>query len=181
MTYTIEFDRKSVRRYYDEVHNAAVDKALPSTLNRALAKTKTRVKRRIAQKTGVPQKQITGLIRERKASRNNFQASMTIRANTPNAIRFGAKEQRRALSHRSFRKVIKNKTGFIGNSGRTAFRREPSAKRLPIRPVYGPNVARAFGAPKNMAVYQRFARNVMRKEFEARLEFFLKRVKRKRG
>ena len=179
--YTIEFDQRSVKRYYDQVHNAAVDKALPSALNRALGLTKTRVKRRIAQKTGVAQKQITGLIRERKASRNSLQASMTIRAKTPNAIRFGAKEQRRALSHRSFRKVIKNKTGFIGNSGRTAFRREPSAKRLPIRPVYGPNVARAFGAPKNMAVYQRFARIVLAREFNKRLEDFSKQIKRKRG
>ena len=181
MSVTIEFDQRSVQRYYDDVHNAAVKKALPSTLNRTLAKTKTRVKRRISQKTGVAQKQITSLIRERKASRASLSASMSIRARTPNAIRFNAKETRGGLSHRSFKKRIKNKTGFIGNSGRTAFRREPNAKRLPIRPVYGPNVARAFGAPKNMAVYQRYARIIMAKEYEARYKFFASRIKRKRG
>lgn len=178
--YTIRFDKRSVTKYYDAVHNAAVTKALPSTINRSIAKVKTRVVRRIAQKTGVAQKQIRSLIRERKATRTSFVGSISIRAKTPNAIRFGAKEQRKALSHRSFRKTIKTKTGFIGNSGRTAFRREPSAKRLPIRPVYGPNVGRAFGAPKNMAVYQRLARIIMKQEFEARLKFFLSRVKRKR-
>ena len=179
--FEVEFDTRDLFKYYDDVHNAAVNKALPSAINRTINKTKTRVKKRISQKTGVVQKNIAELIKIRKASRTSQIGSLSIRSRTPNAIRFGAKEQKKALSHRSFRKTIKNKTGFIGNSGRTAFRREPSAKRLPIRPVYGPNVARAFGAPKNMAVYQRFARNVLRNEYNARLEFFLSRVKRRRN
>lgn len=179
--FEIEFDTRDVLKYYDSVHNAAVIKAMPSAINRTVAKTKTRVKRRISQKTGVPQKGISELIKTRKASRSMLVGSISIRSRTPNAIRFGAKEQRKALSHRSFRKTIKNKTGFIGNKGRTAFRREPSAKRLPIRPVYGPNVARAFGAPKNMAVYKRYARNVLRNEYSTRLAFFLSKVKRRRS
>ena len=179
--FEVEFDTRDLFKYYDDVHNAAVNKALPSALNRTRDKTKTRVKKRISQKTGAIQKNIESLITLGKADRNNLQASISIRGRTPNAIRFGAKEQKKGLKHSSFKKQILNKTGFIGNSGRTAFRREPSAKRLPIRPVYGPNVARAFGAPKNMAVYQRFARNVLRNEYNARLEFFLSRVKRRRN
>lgn len=180
MRVTIEFDQRSVQRYYDDVHNAAVKKALPSTLNRTLAKTKTRVKRRISQKTGVAQKQITSLIRERKASRASLSASMSIRARTPNAIRFNGKKTKKAFVHTAFKKRIINKRGFIVRDS-FALKRKTTARDSKLESIYGPNVARAFGAPKNMAVYQRYARIIMAKEYEARYKFFASRIKRKRG
>lgn len=178
MHVTVTFDSRRGRRWLDQIHKMAVKKATPSTINRSLSKLKTRVKRRISQKTGVSQKSISDLITIQKASANHPVGKMTIRDRTPNAIRFGARETRKHLSVRTFRKRQTIKTGFIGNAGRTAFRREPGAKRLPIRPVYGPNVARAFGAPKNMAVYKRYARITMNKEFEGRYNYFRSRLRR---
>lgn len=177
MSVQIVFDDRSVKRFLDDVHNAAVKKALPSTLNRTIAKVKTRVKRRISRTTGVPQKQITDLVHIGKASAQRPSASMSIRARTPNAIRFGARETKKHLTVKTFKKRQSIKTGFIGNAGRTAFRREENAKRLPIRPVFGPNVARAFGAPKNMKVYKRYARIVLNQEFEARYAYFADRIR----
>lgn len=182
MSVQIVFDDKKLKRFLDDVHNAAVKKALPSTLNRTIAKLRTRVKRRISQKTGVPQKQINDLIRVGKASPVRLQASLSIRSRTPNAIRFGARETKKHLTVRTFKKRQNIKTGFIGNKGRTAFRRQEGAKRLPIRPVFGPNVARAFGARKNMKTYQRYARIVLSKEFDARYQYFAQRIRsRQRG
>jgi len=177
MSVQIDFNSRNVERFLDDVHNAAIKKALPSTLNRTISKLRTRVKRRISQKTGVAQKQIQDLIRIGKAFPQRPVASLSIRAKTPNAIRFGAKETKKHLTVRTFRKRQSIKTGFIGNSGRTAFRREKGAKRLPIRAVYGPNVARAFGARKNMRVYQRFARIILNKEFEARYKHFANQIR----
>jgi len=177
MPVDIVFDDKKLKRFLDDVHNTAVKKALPSAMNRTISKLRTRVKRRISQKTGVTQKNINDLIRVGKASPIRTQASLSIRDKTPNAIRFGARETKKHLTVRTFKKRQSIKTGFIGNSGRTAFRREPNAKRLPIRPVYGPNIARAFGAPKNMRVYRLFARIVLNKEFGARYEHFAKSIR----
>ena len=177
--FEIEFDTRDLFKYYDDVHNAAVNKAVSSSINRTLSKLRTRIKRRISQSTGVPQKNITQFMKVRKAGGPRPQGSISISGRTPNAIHFNAKEQKKALSHRSFRKTIKTKTGFIAKG--KALRRKPNSKRLPVRPVYGPNIARAFGAPKNMVVYKRFARNVLRNEYNARLEFFLSRVKRRRN
>ena len=180
MSVTVEFNAPRAKRFFDDVHKAATKKALPSTLNRTGQKVKTRVKRRISQKTGVSQKAIQDLIRIRKASAISPVFALSIRGRTPNAIRFGAKETKKHLTVRTFRKTQQIKTGFIGNKGRTAFKREENAKRLPIRPVYGPNVKRAFGAKKNMAVYKRYARIVINQEFQKRYEFFASRIKRKR-
>lgn len=171
----VVFDPAKLNRFLEDVHNAAAKQALPSSMNRSVTKLRTRVRRRISQQTGVKQKDINSLFLLRKASRNYLFASLGLRARTPNAIRFGARETKKHLSVRTFRKQQKIKTGFIGNQGRTAFKREGKG-RLPIRPVFGPNVARAYGAPKHRRVYTRYLRAVFSKEFDARYAYFAKRI-----
>lgn len=179
MSVNVEFDTRNLYRFLDDVHNAAAKKALPSASNRAMSKLATRVRRRISQQTGVKQKDIKDLARIKKSTPVSPSASFSIRARTPNAIRFGAKETKKHLTVRTFRKRQNIKTGFIGNQGRTAFKRKGEG-RLPIRPVFGPNVARAFGAPKHMRTYQRYLRAMVSKEFHARYDYFASRLSSRR-
>ena len=169
------FDDRNLKRFLDDVHNTIVAKALPSTLNRTMTKFRTQVKRQLSRRTGIKQKDINDLSRITKASRARSYASYTLRSRTPNAIRFNARETKTGLKSRMYRKTVVNTKGFIGNSGATAFRRT-GTKRLPIEPVYGPNVARALGSKVARRASAIFINKTLSDEFSARYKFFASRI-----
>ena len=173
MQVSVSFDSRGAKRWLDDVHNAAVEKALPSAINKSVNKVYTRVVRKTSQSTGVQQKQIRAVMIKRKANRSLVRASISARTRTPNLIGFNARQTKRGLKAKAWRKTITIHNGFIGNSGRTAFKRTTSA-RLPIKPLRGPNVSRAFNS--KLPVYQRYASIILPTEFDKAFRFYASKL-----
>lgn len=179
MSVTIEFDARQVRRFFDDVHRVATKKAMPSTLNKTRDKTMTYLRKDMKSKFGIQARVINSRTKKKKATVSSQVATITMFGRTPNAIRFNPKVTKTGLSHGAFGKRKNVKGGFIGNQGRTAFKRVGDS-RIPIEPIYGRNPKRAFGAEKNMNRYQRFARQEMGIIFQRQYDFFAARIRRNR-
>lgn len=174
----IQLDTRKVRRFLDDIHNNAVEKAIAPALNRAIKKVNTQVVRRIAKRSGMLQKDVKSLLPLQLAPRGGKTAAITTKRNyrTPNLIRFKAKETSKHLSAKAFGRTLKYPKGFIGNQGRTAFKRTGKTAH-PIEALYGSNPVRAFGSDQHLPVFVRYARVVLPIEYNRALAFYLSRIR----
>ena len=136
MSFTVEFDTRAVNKFFDDVHNAAVRKAMPSTLNKTRNKTMTYVRKDMKSKFGITAKTINDRAKKKNANASSLVATITMFGRTPNAINFNPKVTKKGVSHGAFGRRRNVKGAFIGNQGRTVFKRVGN-DRLPIEPVYG--------------------------------------------
>lgn len=178
MSIAVEFDARSARRFFDEVHNTAIKKAMPSTLNKTRDKTMTHVRKDMKAKFGIQARVINSRTKKKNANASSLVATITMFGRTPNAKNFNPKKTKIGISHGAFGKRKNVKGAFQISNG--AVLKRVGSSRLPIEPVYGRNPKRAFGADKNMNRYQRFARKEIGAVFERQYKFFASRIKRKR-
>lgn len=178
MGFTVEFDSRSAKRFFDDVHNAAVKKAMPSTLNKTRDKTMTFLRKDMNSKFGIKAGVVNSRTKKEEAKASSLVATIEMYGRTPNVKSFSTKKTKIGISHGAFGKRKNVKGAFFHPNG--AVLKRTGKSRLPIEPVYGRNPKRAFGANKNMSRYQRFARANIGDIFENQYKFFASRIRRKK-
>lgn len=143
-----------VKRYLSQVRADIRDKALQAGINKTGAKAKTEMVRAISSEYVIKQSDIRARLRLQRAARGNLTAVLDPfasrrRGRSLNLIRFvegrvtlaEGRRRRQAGTLNQLRFQIKRGGGrktvpgaFIGNRGRTVFRRIGTA-RLPIEPI----------------------------------------------
>lgn len=158
---------------------AAVIKAAARALTRTADQVRGAAVKEIARETGLKQKDVRVALKRVRAKPTNLIAAVIATGRAVNLIRFT--RQTRAQAQRAGG-VIANAWGkkrlyrstFIGNVGRTVFRRT-GAGRLPITAVHGPSIPREMAREK----VSKFLRQVVRTRwpinFAADLRFFLRK------
>jgi hypothetical protein len=123
-----------------------IDAAASRALNRAASSVRSVAVKELAKATGIrPQAAIREKLRMRKATPRYLIAEVGAVAYTPNLARFSARQTKRGISANAWAKRKIYRGTFLGNQGRTAFKRT-GAGRLPIEPVHGPRMHREFAA-----------------------------------
>lgn len=121
-----------------------INLAASRALNRAITSVRSVATKELSKATGIrPQSAVRERLPIRKASPNKLIAEVGVEAYTPNLARFTARETRRGLSAAAWNKRKVYPRVFLGNQGRTAFKRVGKA-RLPIKAVHGPRLHKAF-------------------------------------
>lgn len=142
---SVKRDVSSVRAQFASL-GRQLDRAAARALNRAAQAARTVAVRQISRDTGIrPQKAVRDRLPLRQAHQNRLIAEIGAQAYTPNLARFQARQTKKGVSAAAWGKRKTYRGTFIANQGRTVFKREGKA-RLPIKPVHGPRLAKAFVA-----------------------------------
>ena len=155
------------------LQDGMASKVLARSLNRTMDIAKTAMSKEIRTEYNLSAAYVRDRLRVRRAFARSGQFSLSAeliggdgKRRSANVIAFGARKAPEGVSvliRKGSRKVIKG--AFIGNKGRTAFRRTGRA-RLPIEPVRTIDVAQMFNARRiNAAVVA-----AMRQRFPAIFE-----------
>lgn len=153
---TITDDFPQLASKLDTLKREVADRALASTLNKAADQGKTQAVREIAQRYAVKVGYARERVQIRRASfrRGRFEMEVEIRAGNgrkraANVIAFGARENKAGVAVKIRRDGPRRTIvgAFIGNKGRTVFRRTGD-KRLPIEPVQTIDIPQMFNARK---------------------------------
>ena len=121
-----------------------INLAAARAINRALTTVRSVATKEIVKRTGIkPQRAVRDRLHIRKATPNRLIGEVGAERYTPNLARFGARQTKRGVSATAWSKRKVYPRTFIGNQGRTVFKRL-GANRLPIRPVWGPRMHMAF-------------------------------------
>ncbi len=128
---------KEVSKTMSKLDRQVIPKATVTALNRSKDRMYTKVVRELAKATGIKQKELRQLMLKFKATYASREAGFTVRGKAPNLIRFNARQTKKGVSATAWGKRRVYAGSFIGNDGRTVFARK-SAKRLPIKSLYGP-------------------------------------------
>ena len=121
----------------------AIDAATVRGLDRTAVSARKSAMKEIREKTGLPPKFLRERLTIKRASVGNLTAEIRAAKGAPNLARFNARQVKAGVSANAWnvRKVYKG--AFLGNGGRTAFARTSKA-RLPLKPLRGPSVPKAF-------------------------------------
>lgn len=148
MRMKIQFDLKAARRLVSREAKKAIDAAGVRSINEVVRMASTKEVRELSQEVGSAQKGIRAKMRILKATRSKMVATLVGRGETPNLIRFDAKKTKAGVSAKVWaggrRRTFRG--AFIGNQGRTVFRRTGQGRG--IEPVHGPSVGRAWARKK---------------------------------
>jgi len=139
---SIKVDLRDVNKLFDELPNVT-RKATVAALNRVATTARAEAVRGIAAETGLKQKDIRDHLAIRKADRFTLVAEIQAKPWSPNLIRYQARPTKRGVSAAPWKHRRIFKGTFIGNQGRTVFKRVGKA-RLPIKALHGPSVPREF-------------------------------------
>ena len=153
MRIIVETDFADVQRKLDLLQSDIAIKVAARSINRAIEQARTQMSREITREYVIDSRFVKDRLRIRRATFRqgmlNIEASLgaNSKPRSANLIRFGARQVKGGVSVKirraGGRKVIQG--AFIGNKGRTVFRRV-GAKRLPIVPVQTINVPSMFNA-----------------------------------
>ena len=196
MQITIQTEFPAIAKRLAQLESSVRDKALASTLNKTIAQAKTRMQREIVREYNVTPAYVRERLQVRRAtaaaSRLKLQAELVGgngKKRSANLIRFLersvslAQARRRAKDGtlRQLRFKVRRSGGpqtiagaFIGNRGRTVFRRV-GKERLPIKAVSTIDVPQMFNQRRiNAAVVQSMRENFTR-IFDAEAAFYVAR------
>lgn len=196
MQITIQTEFPAIAKRLAQLESSVRDKALASTLNKTIAQAKTRMQREIVREYNVTPAYVRERLQVRRAtaaaSRLKLQAELVGgngKKRSANLIRFLersvslAQARRRAKDGtlRQLRFRVRRSGGpqtiagaFIGNRGRTVFRRV-GKERLPIKAVSTIDVPQMFNQRRiNAAVVQSMRENFAR-IFDAEAAFYVAR------
>ncbi len=153
-----------------------VEKAATRSLNRTNDQVATIARRLIAKDMGVSIKTVRAGMSKVKARRSLLTATTIAKDKPLNLIRFKSRQTKRGVSASAWgrRKVYKGT--FIGNQGRTVFRRT-SKLRLPIKPVWGPSIPAVMLQDAIVKAMAEHARNQWQKNFARDMQFYLDRTR----
>lgn len=176
VTINVKHDLKRTLKSLNDQGKKAVPRAMNSAINRTATQVRTQAVRSLAKQTGFKQKAIRVNQFLRKGSIRDLTASLTTKGRASNLINFGARQTKKGVSAAPWGKRRIFKGTFIGNNGRTVFRRV-GKKRLPIKAMYGPNLGKEADREPTRSVIAKTARQRWPINLREKLEFFLRRVR----
>lgn len=166
MRLSIETNFPQVQRRLDELRREVADKAAARAVNKAAAQGQTQMSRRIRQEFNISAAKVREkLFVKRSTFRQGrlaieaelYSKDKSGRRRAINLINFGARETKQGLTvkiRKGSGRVVATSRGFIGNKGRTAFKRTGS-KRLPIEPLQTIDVPQMFNTKRITAAVVR--------------------------
>jgi len=131
MLFDVRVDIKTVQDALGALGKEIVPTATVSALNRVATTTRAVARRNISQETGIKSGAINKFLRLRRASRAQPEARVIALSHAPNLINYNAYQTKAGVSANAWRKRKVYKGTFIGNRGRTVF------KRIDYRPASG--------------------------------------------
>lgn len=166
-----------------QLQDDLASKVLARTLNRTVEQARTQMSREIRNEFNLSAGYVRDRLRIKRAfaKAGQFSLSAELAGGDPkrrsaNVIAFKARKDARGVSvqiRKGGRKVIKG--AFIGNKGRTVFKRTGS-QRLPIEPVQTIDVGQMFNTRRINAAVLRAIEGKFPAIFERELRFALSRL-----
>lgn len=142
-----------------------INLAASRAINRALDSARSAATKALSKSTGIkPQRAIRDKLRVSPADPNRLIGAIGVEAWTPNLIRFNARQTKRGVSASAWEKRKVYPRTFIGNKGRTVFKRV-GKNRLPIKAVHGPRLHVESAKAEIRKAMDAVARPRFRKEF----------------
>ena len=194
----VKADVKPAVDYLNKIAKGLGDKALTSALNKTVAQARTQMIRGITSEYAIKAADVRERLQLQRASRTGMQFTATLIGNPAgrakramNVIRFieksvslaQARKRRKAGTLGALRFKIRRAGGlqtiagaFIGNNGRTVFRRTGKA-RLPIEAVSTIGVPQRFQARKIQIPIQRWITENFPRIFDRETRYFLSTIK----
>lgn len=161
---SVQGDIASARRQFAHKRRQ-VDLAASRAINRALDSARSAATKVLSKRTGIkPQRAIRDRLKVHPSSPDYLIGSIGVEAHTPNLIRFNARQTKRGVSASAWGKRKVYPRTFIGNQGRTVFKRTGKS-RNPIRPVYGPRLHAEAATAEVRKQMDMVARPRFKKEF----------------
>ena len=195
---SVKADTKPAVDYLNKIAKGLGDKAVTSALNKTMAQARTQMIRGITSEYAISAATVRERLQLKRASRAGMQFTATLIGNPAgrakramNIIRFleksvslaQARKRRKAGTLGALRFKIKRAGGmqtiqgaFIGNNGRTVFRRTGKA-RLPIEAVSTIGVPSMFQARKVQIPIQRWISENFGRIFDRETRYFLSTIK----
>ena len=152
-----------------------VEVAAQQAINRVAATAKSIAVKSISSETGIQQKLVRDRIAIFKASRSALSAVVSAFKYAPNLIRYQAKQTKAGVSAKAWNQRKVYRGTFIGNKGRTVFKRVGKA-RLPIKAVYGPSIPQTFIKARTTEAMIQAVQTRWPTEFDAALANQLRRA-----
>lgn len=168
---------RAALRYYQR---EAVPKAAASALNRVGQHANTLAVRELADIAGLKQKDVREAMSRTRATWNNLETRLKAIGKALNLIRFSARQTKAGVTASAWGKRRLYPGTFIGNQGRTVFKRRiiggTRAGRLPIDPVHGPSLPREFARETFLQKLEQAVTLKWRAEFAAQLRYYLGKI-----
>ncbi len=199
MQFSIKTNFPEVQRKLNALQKDIAAQALASAVNKTLDRAKTAMVREIAAEFVVSQSYVRERLRIRRATRKGGVYAVEgallggrDKRRSANIIAFVEQSVTLAEAKRRIKAGIQNqlfvrikrgagkkplKGAFIGNKGRTVFRRE-GKERLPIKPVQTIDVAQMFNTKRINAAVVKTMREVFPTIFDREARFFVQRFNR---
>lgn len=173
MQIKVNVDVEGALKGLDDLEREYAPRATVAALNKVGVTARTEAARQISAETGLPVSQVKKYVPLVKANKWTLSAVISALPWAPNLARFSARQTKQGVSANAWRQRKIYRGTFLGNQGRTAFKRVGKA-RLPIEPVHGPSVPRTFIGEKTQAAIQRVVRERFALEFSRALQQFLR-------
>ena len=145
---SIDSNIKALTKDLTDIQKRVVPQVASRAINRTARTLFTRIKRQVAQDTGLKQKEIASRLMLVKSNKKTLFASVRMVGRWFNLIRFGAKQFKGGVRARAWGERKMYRGAFIANKGRTVFALTKEARekksRLPIKALVGPNPSREF-------------------------------------
>ena len=197
-TLNIKADVQPMIRQLNALQEGLGDKAIASALNKTVAQAKTQMARAIGQEFNLPSSFIKDRLAIQRANRSGLRFTATLLGNpsgrakrSMNVIHFlerstllsEARRRAKAGTLTELHFKIRRQGGkstikgtFIGNQGRTVFRRIGKA-RLPIEPVQTVGVPQMFQTKRVQIPIQQWIPGKFAEVFERELAYYLSTVR----
>lgn len=167
--FNVQRDVAAVRRQFADKRKQ-IDLAAARAINRTLTTVRSVATKEVVKRTGItPQRAVRDRLHIRKATPNYLIGEIGVERYTPNLARFAARQTKRGVSATAWGKRKVYPRTFLGNQGRTVFKRVGKS-RVPIRPVWGPRMHRAFVEREVTRAMDAVARDRFRVEFRRELK-----------
>jgi hypothetical protein len=130
------------------------------SLNHEGDKGRTQVKRALVRQTGIKYGQINSAVKTIRASAASLTYTLEAKGDETNISLFGARQGKRGVSAAPWgkRRVFRS-TFVVAGYGSRTFKRTGKA-RFPIKPVYGPNIARELLKDETAATFKAGSANI---------------------
>lgn len=172
---SVKGDVRQVLRSLKGLEKKVIEKATVSALNRTVKQGFRLTLRHMAKNVGLTQKVLAKeFFRMFKATRSRMDAVILARPHVPNLIRFAAKQRKTGVSAKIYGRTKTHAGAFIANQERTVFKRT-SAKRLPIKPLFGPSFAKELLNFEKTGALDTLVRKKFPVHFARDLRFFINR------
>lgn len=134
-----------IERHADKIKKLSEGQAVRAfvpAINRGGDQVRTKVKRSLVKTTGIKYGNINQAVKTVRATRSALRYQLEARGDETNLNLFGAKQRKRGVSARPWAKRKMFKSAFIVPAYGGRVYRRTSDKRGPLKPLFGPNLAR---------------------------------------